>query len=159
MANKTADQCIEYILKNIDKRKDVDYGSRLSVRRFNAAYDRILENARYIDRHYPNALGSLMELIYHQDIFVVEHCAPIILALDHESEELLDYMVKYCPACNISRIVDSGIKHIQPGTRWQIAELIYRRKLFDYMHCVRQLCNDKNHYVSKRALNLVRIFG
>ena len=83
----------------------------------------------------------------------------IILALDHESEELLDYMVKYCPACNISRIVDLGVKHIQPGTRWQIAELIYRRKLFDYMHCVRQLCNDKNHYVSKRALNLVRIFG
>ena len=85
MANKTADQCIEYILKNIDKRKEVDYGSRISVRRFNAAYDRILENARYIDHHHPNALGSLMELIYHQDIFVVEHCAPIILALDHST--------------------------------------------------------------------------
>ena len=85
MTGKTADQCIEYILKNIEKRKEVDYGSRLSVRRFNAAYDRIFENAQYIDIHYPDAIGSLMKLIYHQDILVVAHCAPIILALDHST--------------------------------------------------------------------------
>ena len=85
MAIKTVEKCIECMLSNIEKRKTVEYGSRLSVRHFNAAYKRILNSARYIDLHYPNELGSLMQLLYHPDIVVVEHCAPIILALDNST--------------------------------------------------------------------------
>ena len=87
MGNKTVDQCIETILKSIEQRRSVDYGNRLSVRRFNAAYDKILENARYIDSHYPSQIDAIMKLLYHHDVDVISHCAPIILTLCNSTIE------------------------------------------------------------------------
>lgn len=77
--------CLDEIVLCIIQRKSVDYGNKASVRRFNAVYDKIIKNARYIDTHYPNQIDSLMKLLYHDDLDVVLHCAPIILTLDNST--------------------------------------------------------------------------
>lgn len=79
MARKSVKQCIDIVLACIEERKCVDYANPLSVRRFNAAYDRCANNMLYIDKHYPNEIDVVMELLNHSDYDVVLHCAPIIL--------------------------------------------------------------------------------
>ena len=87
MAEKTAEECIRRILVDIDKRKTVDYGDRLSVRRFNAAYNRISANAKYINDHYPGQLSLLTELFFHPDLDVVTCCASLVFQLNHATKE------------------------------------------------------------------------
>lgn len=85
MGNKSIEQCLDEIIKCIGQRKSVDYGNKASVRRFNAAYDRIIKYARYIDVHYPNQIEVLMKLLYHDDLDIVVHCAPIVLTLSNST--------------------------------------------------------------------------
>ena len=54
MVEITAEECIHRILVEIEKRKSVDYADKRSVRRYNAAYDRIYANAKYINDNYPS---------------------------------------------------------------------------------------------------------
>ena len=85
MARKTAEQCIENILKDIEFRKSVDYADREAVRRYNAAYDRIFKNISYIDVHYPEKIALLVTLCHHADLDITTHCAPMILRLTNAS--------------------------------------------------------------------------
>ena len=87
MAEKTAEACIRRILVDIEKRKTVDYADQSSVRRYNAAYDRIYANAKYINDHYPAQLSLLAELFNHPDLSVVTHCAPLVFRLDNATRE------------------------------------------------------------------------
>ena len=87
MIEKTAEECIRRILVDIEKRKNVDYADKLSVRRYNAAYDRIYANAKYINDNYPAQLSMLIELFFHPDFSVVMCCAPLVLRLDKATKE------------------------------------------------------------------------
>ena len=87
MIEKTAEECIRRILVDIEKRKNVDYADKLSVRRYNAAYDRIYANAKYINDNYPAQLSMLIELFFHPDFSVVMCCAPLVLQLDKATKE------------------------------------------------------------------------
>lgn len=87
MTEKTAEECIRRILVDIEKRKNVDYADKLSVRRYNAAYDRIYANAKYINDNYPAQLSMLIELFFHPDFSVVMCCAPLVLKLDKATKE------------------------------------------------------------------------
>ena len=80
-----------------------------------------------------------------------------IMAIDHESEEILDYVVQNYPSEKLVCLIELGIEHIQPNARWQIGELIYRRKPIDYMLYLERLQNDNDSYVRKRASNLVQL--
>jgi hypothetical protein len=51
--DKTVDSCIAHILRDIDKRREVDLADKNAVRRYNAAMDRIVKNMEYIDAHFP----------------------------------------------------------------------------------------------------------
>ena len=53
MANKSFEKCFEHILRDIKKRKTVDYLDKNSIRRYNAAADRMFANATYINDTYP----------------------------------------------------------------------------------------------------------
>ncbi len=87
MVEKTAEECIRRILGDIEKRKIVDYADKLSVRRYNAAYDRMYANAKYINDNYPSQLTLLVELFSHLDFTVVTACAPLVLRLDRATKE------------------------------------------------------------------------
>ncbi len=87
MVEITAEECIHRILVEIEKRKSVDYADKRSVRRYNAAYDRIYANAKYINDNYPSQLTLLVELFLHPDLAVVTVCAPLVFRLDHATKE------------------------------------------------------------------------
>ena len=94
MAEKTAEECIRRILVDIKKRKNVDYADKLSVSRYNAAYDRIYANAKYINDNYPAQLSLLTELFNHPDLEVVTHCAPLVFRLDKATKEQKLFAIK-----------------------------------------------------------------
>jgi len=76
-----------------------------------------------------------------------------IMALDNESESVLEYIEKHSSEEQLECIVRKGMLHIQPNARWQIAELIYRRKTMSYKNQLIVLSMDKHSYVKKRAMN------
>ena len=76
-----------------------------------------------------------------------------ILALDNESESVLEYVEIHSSDEQVESIVSQGMSHIQPNARWQLAELIYRRKVTDYRVKLTSLSEDEHPYVRKRALN------
>ena len=94
MAEKTAEECIRRILVDIKKRKNVDYADKLSVSRYNAAYDRLYANAKYINDNYPAQLSLLIELFTHPDLDVVTHCAPLVFRLDKATKEQKLFAIK-----------------------------------------------------------------
>jgi hypothetical protein len=83
----SAEECINEFLIQVAKRKAVDYGSKASVRNFNAAYQKCFHCAKYIDVHYPNQIDLLLGLLDHNDWEVVAHCAPMILRLKNSTHE------------------------------------------------------------------------
>jgi len=72
---------VEEILRDIDACKAVDYASKASVRRYNAAMDRIRKRFFEIDGHAPEQVGKLMSLLTHADADVVM-CCVILLELN-----------------------------------------------------------------------------
>jgi len=69
---KTFEQCIEHILMDIERRKTVDYGDKNSVRRYNAAYDRMAKNVDRIESMCPECREAFFQYIYHDDPAVSE---------------------------------------------------------------------------------------
>ena len=78
------------------------------------------------------------------------------LALDNETEDILDYLSKECGDDEILVIVKEAISSIQPHARWQIAELIGRRQPIGCRKYLYDLCNDSDPYVRQRAVNAMR---
>ena len=72
---KTFEQYIAHILKDIEKRKTFDYGDRNSVRRYNAAADRIAKDVTAIEEQYPDRINDFFQLIYHPDTEVAHELA------------------------------------------------------------------------------------
>ena len=78
-----------------------------------------------------------------------------IMALDHEAETVLEYIEKNSSNEQLEQIVSLGTVHLQPEARWQIAELIFRRKPQNDMNKLRFLAKDHDPYVKKRAQNCI----
>ena len=85
--NKTPEKCISNILKDTEKRKTVDYGDRASVRRFNAAMDRIHANLDYIDEHFPEQINLVIALLDFPEIEVSLVCAIRLLRFRNATTE------------------------------------------------------------------------
>ena len=64
---KTFEKYIEHILKNIESRKAIDYGDKNSVRRYNAAADRIAKDVTAIEEQHLDKINAFFQLIYHPD--------------------------------------------------------------------------------------------
>lgn len=85
--NKTPEKCISNILKDAEKRKTVDYGDRASVRRFNAAIDRIHANLDYIDEHFPEQINLVIALLDSSESKVSLICAIRLLQFRNATTE------------------------------------------------------------------------
>jgi hypothetical protein len=82
-----------------------------------------------------------------------------VLALDNEGENLLDYIEDYSSNEQIERITERGVLHIQYNARWQLAEIIYRRRPNEYAKWLNLLKNDKDSYVRQRARNVIDLLN
>lgn len=116
---KSVDECIKGYLEQVEKRKNVDYADKASVRRYNAAYDKCFRFAKYIDDYYPEQLDVLVALLEHPDTDIVMHCAPMLFRLNNTTRKhklsaiaaskklLLDPKInevdKYVIACNVAK--------------------------------------------------------
>ncbi len=79
----------------------------------------------------------------------------MILALDNEVENVLDFLAANCKGEQLIQIVSRGAEFPQPNTRWQIAELAYRTRPEGYLEILRKLAKDRHPYVRKRAKNIL----
>lgn len=80
----------------------------------------------------------------------------MIMALDNETEDVLDYLAEKCSDEMIMQYIDLGVASIQPNVRWQIGELLFRRKPLNYLSYIERLSKDEDVYVRKRAHNLLQ---
>lgn len=79
MVVSSFDVYLNRILKDIEYRKNVDYESRMSVRKFNAAYKRIINNISMIEMHYPEQKPTFLDMLTHEDNAVAYNIAWLIL--------------------------------------------------------------------------------
>ena len=83
-----------------------------------------------------------------------------VLAIDNEEENVLDHIEAHASDEMLNRLIASGIKHSLRNTRWQIAELLSRRKTSLNESALNCLMEDVDPYVRKRAKNSwERLFG
>ena len=83
MAFKSVEQCLLNIFKDIELRNIVDFASKISVRRYNAAGDRIRSNFQYIDQNFPQHIDAIIKLLDHPNPKVVAYCAVAMQDLLH----------------------------------------------------------------------------
>ena len=79
----------------------------------------------------------------------------VVMALDDEGENTLDYIEERSSDEQLERIIKLGMAHFQPNVRWQLAELICSRKPNNYYEYLLILSNDEHYYVRQRAKNLI----
>lgn len=82
-----------------------------------------------------------------------------VMALDNESEIVLDDIVSYASNELVHRIVDRGVSHMQHEARWQIAEILLRRKPENALAVLAALALDEDSYVRQRAQNAIDWFS
>lgn len=87
MAEKTFEKCLQNILTDIKKRAAVNYGDKNSVRRYNAAYERLSSNFVQVDQMYPQRIHELMDYLDHKDFHVSETFALFIVKMQNAKYE------------------------------------------------------------------------
>lgn len=88
------------------------------------------------------------------DCFLIDDLITI-MALDNESESVLDYIENNSSQEQLQKIIEQGVSHLYSNARWQISELLYRRKPKNFQSYLFKLSTDKNSYVRKRAQNCI----
>ena len=104
------------ILENIEYRKRVDYGSKISVRKFNAAYKRIISNMSMIELHHPEKKQIFLDMLSHEDSTVAYNIAWLILqrplfTLD-EKQCALNVIKTLYYGKKLEHLIDKAILHL-----------------------------------------------
>ena len=87
MKQLSAEECIARILKDIDKRRTVDYADKNSVRRYNAAMDRIVEKANYLCDNHPDKMELFTALLDNPDYDISATCTSILFGLHNATRD------------------------------------------------------------------------
>ena len=82
-----------------------------------------------------------------------------IMGIDNEAEEIMEYIEENSSDEQIKRLVSIGINHPLHDARWQVAELLYRRKPQRYAKFLEILSSDSDMYVRKRAMNCIKMIN
>ena len=102
-------------------------------------------------------LLSYAELIVKQGFVDDEHIYDLltIMGIDNETESVLDFIENEASDYQIQHISSIGITHPLYNARWQLAELICRRKPTQYSFYLQMLSKDTHPYVKRRARNCI----
>lgn len=87
MKTLSPEKCIMHILQDIEKRRTVDYSDGNSVRRYNAAMDRIIEKANYLCDNYPDRMELFIALLGHSDYQIAGTCTSVLFGLHNATRE------------------------------------------------------------------------
>ena len=78
----------------------------------------------------------------------------VLMALDNETEDVLDYLSENGSDKLTRRIIEEGKSFFLSDTRWQCAELIGRRCKSGGEDLLKPFLTDRDPYVRKRASNV-----
>lgn len=78
-----------------------------------------------------------------------------IMALDNETENVLNILEEKLTEDSLICVIETGLYHLQPNARWQLSELIYRRRPTQCFKYLNQLATDSHYYVKQRAKNVL----
>lgn len=87
MKQLSAEECIKRILKDIEKRRTVDYADKKSVCRYNAAMDRIIKRANYICNNCPDKMDLFTVFLNHPDYDIAATCTSVLFGLSNATKE------------------------------------------------------------------------
>lgn len=73
------EQCKGIILDCIEQRKNVNYGDKSSVRKYNLAYKQMKSSAEYISTFHRERISDFLELVYHPDPQTSFSCACLLI--------------------------------------------------------------------------------
>ena len=111
----------------------------------------------YMFPEWEKMLDEVCSLIKRGGLFPADmDCLLTMMALDDETEDVLDCLTVQGDELLISVLTHAGLHSIFPQARWQCAELLGRRSIPDGMALLRQYANDRNAYVAKRARNAMK---
>jgi|APAra7269097501_1048564.scaffolds.fasta_scaffold00951_5 hypothetical protein len=100
-----------------------------------------------------DAIEDLEKGDYSQLNFILE-----VMALDNEEETVLIECENKLSKPSLDILIKTGFNFPLSTTRWQIAELIGRKRVNPWKEYLLDLINDKDKYVQRRALlSLVKI--
>ena len=89
-------------LTDVEKRKNIDYCDKNSIRRYNAAMDRIIKVSRQISEMYPDHIDEFSSLLNSDDIKLQLTCACMMVQFMNCTEKQLyraqKWIIEYC--CN-----------------------------------------------------------
>ena len=78
------------------------------------------------------------------------------MALDNEEEIILDHCAENAPDEFVERIAQASLNHPQWHARWQVAELLGRRRIQRGEMILGVLAQDSYPYVRRRAENALK---
>lgn len=87
MKQLSVEECLTHILKDIDKRRAVDYADRNSVRRYNAAMDRIVKRANYFCDNYPDKMELFTSFLEHPDYDIAATFTSTLFGLHNATKD------------------------------------------------------------------------
>ena len=120
-----------------------------------------------IHGNYEDNFPKINELIEHGKKIVDDNLTSdndiddllTIMGIDNEAEEIMEYIEENSSDEQINRLIYIGINHPLYNARWQVAELLYRRKPQRYAEFLKILSSDSNMYVRKRAMNCLELLS
>jgi hypothetical protein len=122
MVSKTYEQCVSSILQDIEKSKNVIYEDRKSVRKYNAAMDRIIEHCLIINELYPGSKDDFFQMIYAEDPAVVRTIASLVINnLDYPNEkkrEAIGAIKRLLSTKKVDRLAEITLSYAV--SRWEI---------------------------------------
>ena len=106
---------------------------------------------------YINELLGYAEMIVKEDITTDDCVRDLldIMAIENESESILELIEEKSTEHQLNRIISIGMTHPLYEARWQLVELIYRRKPHGYENYLYKMLEDSHPYVKKRASNCI----
>ena len=120
-----------------------------------------------LNGNYEDNFPKINELIEHAKKIVDDNLTSdndmddllTIMGIDNEAEEIMEYIEENSSDEQINRLIYIGINHPLHDARWQVAELLYRRKPQRYADFLKILSSDSNMYVRKRAMNCIEMIN
>ena len=141
----------------------IDFWKWLNITPEKYSVDGVPNFSRQPEFYYPrfSELISEAKEIIDTNVLSVSELNDLItiLAIDNEAENILEYIQLHSSDNQLKIIINLGVYHIQKEARWQIAELVFRRKPKGYMRYLEILAEDTDVYVKKRATNCMKMLG
>lgn len=91
---------LKRFMTDVEKRKNIDYCDKNSIRRYNAAMDRIVKISKQISEIYPECIDEFSTLLDSDDISMQSTCAAAMIQFmdctEEQQKRAYKFIIEYC---------------------------------------------------------------